>query len=93
MIGTYISSKFKDEVKIIEKLNLWDLGLKEFSKEYMQDFYNPNKFRTNEDIKQELIRKEILNNFIESNIVVINIPMYNFSYPTMQNYLSILYIN
>lgn len=64
-----------------ETINLYDLGLHEFSKNYMIEYFSEPKPKTESDEKQEKIRENLLKKFVSNDIVVISIPKYNFSYP------------
>lgn len=79
LANNYLISKIKGENEIIKK-NIYDYGLENYSKDYMADFYNPNKIRTKKDEEQEVIRSKILEDYLQSDIVVMNLTMYNFSY-------------
>lgn len=67
----------------ITRINTFDLGLEAYSKGYMADFYNPNKIKTENDIKQDEIRMNLYKQFEEAEEVIISMPIYNFSYSEM----------
>lgn len=90
LLNEFLSKKY--DITETTRVELYKQGLQDYSQEYMNDFYNPNKDLSESDRSQEAIRSRLLDQFIENDIVIITMPKYNFSYPsTVKNYIDALF--
>ncbi len=79
LASNYLISKMNN-IELTSK-NIFEYGFELYSKNYMADYYNPNRESTSRDKEVEKVEATASDDIKNNDVIVLNTPMYNFSYP------------